>query len=55
MKKIKKSVVKKTVKRVHRKNGEHNMIDCGGIRKCKTCGANEDEAFTGGEDCSYVH
>jgi len=40
-------------KRVRRKTGEHCMADCGGLPRCVTCGCDEDEAFVGGQACSY--
>jgi hypothetical protein len=38
---------------IRRKSGEHKFADCGGSPKCVTCGADEDDAFVGGEPCSY--
>jgi len=38
---------------IHRKKGEHRMADCGGLPRCVTCGADEDDAFVGGEECTY--
>lgn len=36
-----------------RKTGEHRFVDCGGAPRCVTCGADEDDAYVGGEPCSY--
>jgi hypothetical protein len=36
-----------------RQPGEHYFADCGGIPRCVTCGCDEDDAFVGGEECSY--
>jgi hypothetical protein len=36
-----------------RKSGEHEFAACGGHPRCVTCGADEDDAFVGGEPCSY--
>lgn len=40
-------------KRIRRKRGEHRFADCGGLPRCITCGCDEDDAFVGGEECSY--
>ncbi len=36
-----------------RKAGEHLFADCGGTPKCVTCGCDEDDAYAGGEVCSF--
>jgi hypothetical protein len=36
-----------------RETGEHLFVSCGGFPKCATCGADEDTAFVGGEECTY--
>jgi len=37
-----------------RKKGEHLFSNpTGGIPRCVTCGCDEDDAFVGGEECSY--
>jgi hypothetical protein len=33
-----------------KKNG-HIFADCGGTPRCTICGADEDDAFVGGEEC----
>lgn len=55
MKTTKRSNIKKkpSVKRERRQKGEHRFADCGGYPRCVTCGADEDSAFVGGEECSY--
>lgn len=42
-----------TRKRNRRKSGEHRFADCGGCPRCVTCGADEDDAFVGGTECTY--
>jgi hypothetical protein len=37
-----------------RKTGEHYFTSFGEIWRCKTCGRDEDDAFVGGEECSFV-
>lgn len=36
-----------------RKAGQHRFADCGGHPRCVTCGRDEDDAFIGGETCSF--
>jgi hypothetical protein len=36
-----------------RKTGEHLFVPCGGLPRCATCGCDEDDAFVGGEPCSF--
>lgn len=36
-----------------RKTGEHLFADCGGLPRCVTCGADEDDAYVGGEPCTF--
>ena len=36
-----------------RKTGEHSFADCGGNPRCVTCGCDEDDAFVGGEKCTF--
>lgn len=36
-----------------RKTGEHEMSQAP-VPRCVSCGADEDDAFVGGEKCSYV-
>lgn len=45
--------VKSKVKPERRKRGEHRFADCGGVPCCVTCGCDEDDAFIGGQECSY--
>ena len=45
--------VKPITKRVRRKAGEHRFADCGGAPRCVTCGCDEDDAFVGGQECSF--
>ena len=46
---------KKTKKTTNvRQTGEHLFADCGGLPRCTTCGADEDVAFTAGEECTFV-
>ena len=38
----------------HRKTGEHHFSNpTSGIPRCITCGCDEDDAFVGGEECSF--
>ena len=38
-----------------RKTGEHLFSNpTGGIPRCVTCGCDEDDAFVGGEECSFT-
>lgn len=48
---ITKSITKKP--RIRRKKGEHKFLTTGSISRCITCGADEDAAFVGGEECIY--
>jgi len=43
----------KKKKKQMRKTGEHLFVPCGGLPRCATCGCDEDDAFVGGEKCSY--
>lgn len=46
--------IRKRKKSIRRKSGEHlfsNPTD--GIPRCITCGCDEDDAFVGGQECSY--
>ena len=36
-----------------RKRGEHLFVPCGGYPRCVTCGCDEDDAFVGGQECTY--
>lgn len=46
---------KTTPKKRHvRKTGEHLMADCGGFPRCVTCGADEDEVYIAGVECTYT-
>ena len=45
--------IKPTVKRPRRKAGQHSFADCGGNPRCVTCGCDEDDAFVGGEECTF--
>ena len=36
-----------------REPGQHRFADCGGSPRCVTCGCDEDDAFVGGEDCTF--
>lgn len=45
--------MKNKPKRIRRKRGEHRFADCGGLPKCVTCGCDEDDAFVGGQECTY--
>jgi|ERR1035437_1259355 hypothetical protein len=40
-------------KRVIRKDGEHLFVPAGGLPLCATCGRDEDDAFVGGEKCTF--
>lgn len=37
-----------------RQTGQHLFAHCGGIPKCVTCGCDEDDAFVGGEECTFI-
>lgn len=39
--------------RVDRQPGQHLFADCGGVPRCVTCGCDEDDAYVGGQDCTY--
>jgi len=39
--------------RIQRKRGEHLWHEHDGITKCVTCFCDEDDAFCGGQECSY--
>lgn len=45
--------IKPKAKRNQRKAGEHRFADCGGNPRCVTCGCDEDDAFVGGQECSF--
>jgi hypothetical protein len=46
--------IKVKSKRVNRKRGEHRFSQpTNGIPRCVTCGCDEDDAFVGGQECSY--
>jgi hypothetical protein len=45
--------IKPKAKRIRRKAGQHSFADCGGYPRCVTCGKDEDDAFVGGEECSF--
>ena len=54
MKKQPAPVKKASNKRERRKRGEHHFSNpTNGIPRCVTCGCDEDDAFVGGEECSY--
>jgi hypothetical protein len=36
-----------------RKSGEHVFAPCGGVPRCVTCGCDEDDAFIGGQRCTF--
>ena len=36
-----------------RESGQHHFVPCGGVPRCATCGCDEDDAFVGGEECTY--
>lgn len=40
-------------KKYIRKTGDHKFVPCGGVPKCADCGADEDDAYVGGEQCTY--
>ena len=40
-------------KRIRRKTGEHRWHEHDGITKCFTCFCDEDDAFVGGQECSF--
>ncbi len=40
-------------KRQRRKAGQHRFAYCGGYPRCVTCGRDEDDAFVGGEECTF--
>jgi hypothetical protein len=51
---MKKSSVKTKTKSIRRKRGEHHFLYAEGVvPKCVTCGCDEDDAFVGGQECSY--
>ena len=50
---VNKPTEKKKSVRYRRKKGEHLFADCGGCPRCVTCGADEDDAFIGGQECDY--
>ena len=40
-------------KRDRRKRGEHRWHENNGVTKCVTCFCDEDDAYVGGQECSY--
>lgn len=50
MKKTKSSIKPKAERR---KRGEHLWHESDGVTKCITCFCDEDDAFVGGQECSY--
>lgn len=36
-----------------RQDGQHEFADCGGHPCCVTCGSDEDDAFVGGQECTF--
>ena len=48
------AIKKLTPKRIRRKAGEHIFSNpTNGIPRCIDCGCDEDDAFVGGEECTF--
>ena len=46
--------LKASQKRERRKRGEHRFLCADGVfPRCVTCGCDEDDAFVGGQECSF--
>ncbi len=43
------------IQSTERKTGEHLFVEAGGHPVCADCGADEDDAFVGGEPCTHIN